>query len=130
MNAPTSQHPRRARPGETRERVLAFVRGCVRAGMPPTVREVQSALGFRAVQSAREQLEKLVAEGRLLKQAGLARGYRLPDAEAADTAWVPLLGRVQAGALSTAIEDREGEVLIDVQRLRGYDSGRALEEQL
>ena len=35
----------------------------VQAGMPPTVREVQEHLGFRAVQSARQHLEALVAGG-------------------------------------------------------------------
>ena len=64
----------------------------------------------RAVQSAREHLEALVAEGLLAKEAGRARGYRLPSAvaAAAPTRLVPLLGRVQAGGLTAAIEDPEG----------------------
>src|SRR5262245_39879573 len=86
---------RRGAPGATRGRALAFVRRCVKAGLPPTVREVQEALGLAAVQSAREQLEKLVAEGRLAKAPGVARGYRLPAEEMLQPAWIPLLGRVQ-----------------------------------
>jgi repressor LexA len=128
----------RGRPGATRERALAFVRRCVKAGLPPTVREVQEALGLAAVESAREQLEKLVAEGRLAKEPGVARGYRLPADETPQPAWIPLLGRVQAGALSTAVEDREGEVPVDLRRhaprrassVRELRSARDLEERL
>lgn len=108
------RHPRP--PGETRARVLDFVRGRLQSGRPPTVREVQSALGFRAVQTAREHLERLVADGLLLKEEGLARGYRLPEQDEAPTLLVPLLGRVQAGDLTEAVEDREGFVPALVRR--------------
>ena len=47
-------------PGETRERVFRFVRERLLEGAPPTVREVQDAMGFRAVESARKQLDALV----------------------------------------------------------------------
>jgi len=77
------------------------------AGRPPTVREVQAAFGFRSVQSAREHLEALVAEGRLTKEPGVSRGYRLPGGAVPPAALVPVLGRVQAGALTTAVEDPE-----------------------
>lgn len=95
--------------GQTRESVFRFVRDRILAGQPPTVREVQEAFGFRAVESARAHLEALVDAGRLLKQAGKARGYRLP-AGGTPPAWVPLIGRVQAGALTTAFEEPEGYV--------------------
>ena len=100
--------------GETRERVLAFVSERIQSGEPPSVREVQAALGLRAVQSAREHLEKLVAEGRLIHQPGVARGLRLPGHETSPSVLVPLLGRVAAGALSEAIEDREGYVRVEL----------------
>lgn len=102
-----------SKPGETRERVYRFVREQLADGVPPTVREVQHALGFKAVQTAREHLERLVTEGRLIKRtAGAARGYSLPASESVKvpSMMVPILGRVQAGALSTAVEDRDGEI--------------------
>lgn len=43
------------------------------------MREVQEAFGFRAVQTAREHLERLVEEGRLRKNPGRSRGYSLPE---------------------------------------------------
>ncbi len=96
--------------GETRQRIYEFVRARLLDGTPPTVREVQEAFGFRAVQSAREHLEALVSEGLLSKEPGRARGYRLPDLSmsAPPTRLVPLLGHVQAGALTTALEEPEG----------------------
>lgn len=96
-------------PGQTRERVYRFVRDRLLAGNPPTIREVQEAFEFKAVESARSHLTALVSEGRLLKEDNTARGYRLPDAPAIDEppVQVPLLGRVPAGPLSEAIEDVE-----------------------
>jgi repressor LexA len=97
-------------PGQTRKRIFEFMRARLLAGEPPTTREVQEAFGFRAVQSAREHLEALVADGLLQKASGRARGYRLSAglASVAPTRMVPLLGRVQAGALTTALEEPEG----------------------
>ena len=99
----------RTRPGETRGKVFAFVRERLLAGQPPTVREVQQAFGFRAVQTARQHLEQLVAEGRLVAGRHKARGYGLPAlAGGARTVLAPLLGQVSAGALDEAIEDPDG----------------------
>lgn len=92
--------------GKTRERIFHFVRERILTGRPPTVREVQEEFGFHAVETARRHLENLIAEGRLGRDAGKARGYRLP--EGPDLLYVPLLGRVQAGALTTAVEEPEG----------------------
>ncbi len=98
--------------GETREKVFDFIRERLLAGRPPTVREVQAALGFRAVQTARQHLERLVAEGRLEAERGKARGYRLPGEERPPFL-VPLLGRVPAGPMDTAVEDLEGYLPVD-----------------
>ncbi len=98
--------------GETRQKVFEFVRERLLAGRPPTVREVQAALGFRAVQTARQHLERLVAEGRLEAERGKARGYRLPGEERPPFL-VPLLGRVPAGPMDAAVEDLEGYLPVD-----------------
>ncbi|MEM8886049.1 MAG: transcriptional repressor LexA [Planctomycetota bacterium] len=95
--------------GQTRERIFRFMQERLRTGFAPTVREVQEQFGFRAVQSAREHLERLVEEGRLDKLPGRARGYRLPD-RAVPVAMVPVLGRVPAGPVDLAVEDLEGYI--------------------
>ena len=103
----------RTPPGETREKVFAFVRRRLLAGQPPTVREVQDAFGFRAVQTARQHLEQLVEQGRLGAERHKSRGYRLPRAaRGADTVLAPLLGRIPAGALEEAIEDPDGYIQV------------------
>ncbi len=96
-------------PGQTRERVFRFVRECLLDGQPPTVREVQKAFGFRAVESARAHLSALAEEGRLIKRPGKARGYALPETvgQGGVPRLVPLLGRVSAGPLDLAVEDVE-----------------------
>ena len=99
-------------PGETRRKIYRFVRERILSGVPPTVREVQEALGFKAVQSAREHLEALVRDGLLEKNPKKARGYRLPKGPDRPSFLVPLLGRVPAGPLTTAIEELEGYVSV------------------
>lgn len=101
-------------PGRSREEVYRFVRQRLLEGEPPTVREVQEAMGFAAVESARKHLEALVAEGRLSKSIGRARGFRLPEDLRAPVAMpVPIVGEVQAGALTEAIQDPDGWVAVD-----------------
>jgi len=107
--------------GKTRDRVHRFVRERLECGLPPTVREVQDALGFRAVQTAREHLERLVSEGRLDKQPGIARGYCLPAGETIEPPLlrIPVLGQVQAGALTMAVEDIEGYIPMRTRTAEG-----------
>ncbi len=97
-------------PGKTRDRIFQFVKNRILAGMPPTVREVQQAFGFAAVQTARHHLESLVREGRLVKLPGKARGYGLAGSTGSKALMVPVLGRVQAGALTRADQVPDGYV--------------------
>ena len=54
-------------------------------------------------------MEALVEQGRLAKDRGKARGYRLPRMRGSmPTVLVPLLGRVPAGPTDIAVEDLEG----------------------
>ena len=103
-------------PGETRNRVYRYVRRRILEGSPPTVREVQEAFGFKAVQSAREHLEALVRHGRLRKEPGRrARSYRLPFGVSTTPLMVPLLGQVQAGEFTTAEQNPEGYVMVQTR---------------
>ena len=97
-------------PGKTREQVYRYVRDCLLAGTPPTVRDVQRAMGFNAVRSAQDHLDALVSEGLLVKVTGEARGYRLPTGGASVA--IPVLGRVQAGTLAMAIEEPDGYIAV------------------
>lgn len=105
--------------GQTREKVFRFVRDRLASGRPPTVREVMGAFGFRSPQTAREHLDGLVEEGRLKKDPGVARGFRLPGRGGAPTVMVPLLGRVPAGPLDLAVEELEGHLPVQTRRAPG-----------
>lgn len=104
----SSSASNRTRSHQTRQQVYDYVHRCITQGRPPSTRDVQRQFGFSAVQSARQHLEALVAEGRLTKTAGQARGYGLPVGAGASLRLVPLLGRVQAGNLNEAVEDHDG----------------------
>ncbi len=103
---------------DRKRHIFLFVRDRILSGAPPTTREVQQQFGFRAVQSARAYLEALVRDGLLDKEPGKARGYRLPARSGRPTLLIPLLGRVQAGDLTTAAEDPEGFVAVQSTRAR------------
>jgi len=105
--------------GQTREKVFRFVRDRLASGRPPTVREVMEAFGFRSPQTAREHLDGLVEGGRLKKDPGVARGFRLPGRGEAPTVMVPLLGRVPAGPLDLAVEELEGHLPVQTRSRPG-----------
>ena len=136
--------PLRDRPG------IEFSASCATVscrGDSPSLREVQQHFGFRAVETVRAHLTALVEEGRLVKEPGRARGYRLPKRQpkrqpkrlsAPVPDWssgrlqpVPLLGEVAAGGFEEAIENPEGNLPVEIPdsrdlsdyfalRVRGY----------
>lgn len=101
--------------GESRERVYQFVRSRLLEGSPPSVREVQAAMGYAAVESARRQLNQLVEEGRLVKDDGRHRAYRLPEQRTRRgerPVQVAVVGEIRAGLLQEAVEDARGTVVV------------------
>jgi repressor LexA len=91
---------------------------------------VQQHFGFRAVETVRAHLAALVEEGRLIKESGRSRGYRLPF-PASD--WspnrlqpVPLLGEVAAGGFEEAIENPEGNLPVEIPDSRDLSDYFAL----
>ncbi len=94
--------------GVTRTKILKFMRARIRAGMSPSIREVQDAFSFRSTATVREHLAALVAAGTLAQEPGRDRGFRLPGAK--PPVLIPILGRVQAGPLTEALEDPLGYI--------------------
>ena len=93
-----------------REKVYQYTHQRLLNGNPPTIREVQKAVGLKAAESARAHLEALVEEGRLVKRSTRSRSYALPPDQQSWGGKIPILGQVQAGALTTAVQDIEGYV--------------------
>lgn len=98
--------------GETRQAIFEFVRTRVREGAPPSVREIQAAFGFKAVQSAQEHLDRLVADGLLVREAGKSRSYRPGEPGPQPPLAIPILGQVRAGALTEAFEEHAGYIAV------------------
>ncbi len=66
-------------------------------GLPPTTGELAAAFGIQ-LNAARKHLQALAAKGLIELLPGKARGIRLPEPARVDTAELPLVGRVAAGA--------------------------------
>ncbi len=124
-------------PGQTRNRIFHFVRDRLLQGDSPSLREVQRHFGFRAVETVRAHLTALVGEGRLVKESGRSRGYRLPSASgqasSQTSSWspnrlqpVPLLGEVAAGGFEEAIENPEGNLPVEIPDSRDLSDYFAL----
>ncbi len=118
---PTERRSGKRSRGDTREKIYRYMRKRILLGQPPTVREVRDAVGLKAVQAVQFHLEKLVESGRLVQQRGgergRSRGYSLPDgAGLGRQRLIPLLGRVQAGELTTAFEDPDGYLTVQSKR--------------
>jgi repressor LexA len=103
---------------EVRNKVYKYVVKRLEAGDPPSIREVQTAMKFKAVETARSHLEALVAEGKLVKRGSTSRAYALPAElwSAARSCRVPLLGSVQAGNLTLAVQEPEGYLQVEHMR--------------
>jgi repressor LexA len=118
---------------EKQERILAFVRDCLRdTGMPPTREEIARQFGFAVRASAEEHLRAIARKGYLELIPGSARGIRLLPKNrtdlfsAADRGRpesarkiglsyfsLPVVGRVAAGEPILSAEHVESQVALD-----------------
>lgn len=91
------------------EQVLDVIRRHIDAsGMPPTRADIARELGFRSANAAEEHLKALARKGALEIVPGASRGIRLPE-----TAGIPVIGRVAAGAPVLAAENIEEHCAVD-----------------
>ncbi len=95
-------------------------------GIPPTVREIASGLGYRSINNVRQHLRLIERKGVVRLLRGKARGIEVTDslsvAEYGDEEKpheAPLIGAVAAGKPITAIENIEGYVTLDRSIFRG-----------
>ncbi len=116
----------RTPPGQTRDRIYRFVRDRLLGGDAPSLREIRDHFGFRAVETVRAHLAVLVAEGRLDRQPGKARGYRLPAGAVPRQGLAPIVGTVAAGGFEEAIGNPEGEIPIGIPPSRSASDYFAL----
>lgn len=86
----------------TQQHILSFVRDYLaRNAFPPSLREIQVAMGFASVNAIVKHLRRLEAAGVIEVPARTARGIRLVGVEPStnrNTLRLPLIGKVAAGA--------------------------------
>jgi repressor LexA len=87
---------------EKAKAIYEYIKECTSDGIPPTVREICSALNLKSTSTAHRYINILVEEGLLEKSDKLNRALRLSGKGATR---VPLMGTVTAGQPITAIED-------------------------
>lgn len=104
------------------EKALKAIRAFVdRNGFPPTVMELADHLGMASA-SAHELVSALVEKGFLRRTPRKARSLeivRQPPVPASDLRPVPVVGTVVAGMPLLAVENIEGEILVDAHVVRG-----------
>jgi len=116
-------------PGELtseQQRVMSFILSYREEnGIPPTVREIATALGYRSLNNVRQHLRLIEQKGFLRLLPGKARGIEINAAMTAADDYdeeengVPLIGSVAAGSPITAIENVDGYVTLDRSIFKG-----------
>jgi repressor LexA len=90
-------------------------------GFPPTVKELADQLGMASA-SAHELVSELVRKNFLHRTPRKARSLEIvkqPPVPASDLVSVPIVCSVAAGMPILAVENIEGEVLVDAHTVRG-----------
>jgi repressor LexA len=116
-----------ARQQQVLDYIISHIR---RDGRPPTLREIGREFDMGSTNAARSVLMSLEQKGFLRRHRYLSRGIDLthPVAPAGNVSRIPIVGRVAAGQPLLAVENREGELLID-RDLFPTDQGFALRVQ-
>ena len=84
--------------------ILDYIIQRSQSSVPPSVREICSALGYKSTSTAHKYLKLLEEKGYLQKDSGKNRSIRL---QGESSAQVPLIGTVAAGQPILAVENIE-----------------------
>ena len=88
---------------------------CSHDGIPPSIREICSAVGLKSPSSVHKYIEQLKIEGLLNKSENKKRCATPINLES--TINIPILGRVTAGMPILATENLEGYVAVPTSRV-------------
>ncbi|MGN8939337.1 transcriptional repressor LexA [Bittarella sp. HCP28S3_D9] len=92
--------------------LLEFLYRQVGEGIPPSVREICAAMGFKSTCTAHKYLKMLEEDGEIEVVHGSNRGIRITGRH---TAAIPLLGTVAAGTPILAQQDIEDYIVSDLR---------------
>jgi repressor LexA len=93
------------------ERVLNFIRERIGGRLPPTIREIGEALGFKSTGTVRDYLKALIQKGLVKKMDNKSRGIELTNRSAFNK--IPIIGTIMAGKPNLAYEEIQGYVDAD-----------------
>lgn len=94
---------------KTQRKIYEFLAERAQNGVPPTIREIGSAVGLKSTSSVQASLESLEQAGYIERDPMLTRSIRVKGQPESVTQ-VPLLGTVTAGMPILAVEAIEGYV--------------------
>ena len=98
-------------------------------GVPPSIRQIGTALGISSTNGVRLHLQALQKKGYIRRSQRTSRGIvslnRLSNAVSpsrSTTVDIPILGRVAAGTPIMAAENHEGSLTLDASLIKGQES--------
>jgi len=103
---------------ERQRAIYEFIVNAIRAGGPPTIREIMDVFGINSTNGVRTTLETLEKKGYIRRRARRSRGIELvdyvgPASLSADLREVPLVGRRAAGTPILATQNIENTLNVD-----------------
>lgn len=91
-------------------------------GIPPTVREICDATGFKSTSTVHAHLNSLEKLGLITRRSGCTRAIQLSsDNNVPESISVPIIGTVTAGSPIYAYEENLGYVTVDRSIKRGRE---------
>ena len=103
------------------EKVLRYIAEAISENdYPPSVRDIQSALGYRTTSVIKKYIDRLVDTGYLYKDGRKGRALSLTENTRNILCGIPILGTIAAGAPILATENYEGYIPFAIET-PGYD---------
>lgn len=114
---------------ERQQQLLSYIEHEVNStGVPPSIRQIGTALGISSTNGVRWHLRTLEKKGYIQRTLRTSRGIttlnrsrRSVPAAASNSTTIPILGRVTAGKPILAVENREGSLTVDTSFVKGSD---------
>lgn len=106
----------------SQQKVYDFLVQRSKEGIPPTVREICEATGFKSTSTVHSHLKSLERLGYITRKAGLTRANVLNiEDNTPKSVAVPIIGTVTAGMPIYAFEENLGYVAVDENIQRGRE---------
>jgi len=108
------------------------------SGYPPTLRQIGKQFGISSTFGVKRHMDALVKKGHILVESNASRGITvlsnfesisLPQSLGDIEKYfkrIPIIGRVAAGVPITAVENHDGDVVVDPAMVKGFDTCFAL----